>query len=629
MEIIGRLRQERIAATRPHRPRPETDASGDRVTVSAMGVGIEVSALGCPNKTSGSLLTDSHGGMNRAEARIRQVTGGYRRFLVAVKPSIVTNPLTNHGTAFTRSQRVGHRLIGRFPAHVETLEEQAARLYAQMQSFDSDLRKYVFFGELHNRNETLYDKVLVDHLAGLSPVVYDPTVGEAIKQWSREYRRSRAVYLDINHPEDIAVAFENLDLGPQDVDLLVCSDAEAILGIGDWGVNGTDISVGKLAVYTAAAGIHPERTLAVNLDCGTDNELLLNDPHYLGNRHARIRGERYYAFIDEYLRVASSMFPQALLHFEDFGKENARRILINHRDSYRIFNDDMQGTGAIVISAVINGMRVTGTSFADQRLVVYGAGTAGTSMADQICAGMIRDGLRQEEARGRIWLIDVHGLVTDDPADLPDYQEPYAKPAAQVADWNRTDGRIDLLEVIRKVKPTILISTSTDHGAFTREVIESLCEVVERPIILPLSNLTERIKAMPADAVSWSRGKALIASGIPVTPIEYEGTTFWIGQGNNALLYPGLGLGVLVSGATRVTDGMLLAAAEAVAQQVDPTPLGASLLPEVDHLRASSARVARRVALAAEQDGVATHMPENLVEAIYQAMWQPDYPALD
>ncbi len=545
------------------------------------------------------------------------------------KPAIVTNPLTNRGTAFTEEERRRLGLVGRFPSAVESLEQQAARAYAQLQSFTTDLQKYVFLDQLHDRNEVLYYRVLTDNLAELLPIVYDPTVGEAIKKWSRDYRRSRAVYLSIDRIEDVRLSFTSLGLGPDDVDLLVVSDAEEILGIGDWGVNGTDISVGKLAVYTAAAGIHPERAIAVNLDCGTDNEALLNDPAYLGNRHARIRGDRYDALIDEYLKVAKELYPNALLHFEDFGPANARRILVSHRDEYRIFNDDMQGTGAIVMAAVFSGMKVTSQTFADQRLVVYGAGTAGTGMADQIHAGMVRAGLSPEEAKARIWLVDRDGLVTNDMPGLPDYQAAYARPAAEAEEWARSSrGAVELLEVVRRAQPTILIGTSTDHGAFTREVIEAMSAAVERPIVLPLSNPTERIEAMPADVIAWSKGKALVATGIPVEPFYYESTAYTIGQGNNALLYPGLGLGTIVSGASRVTDAMLLAAAEAVAGQVDPTPPGAALLPPVENLRASSATVAVALARQAIADGVATRQPENLIQAVQDAMWQPVYPRL-
>ncbi|HHK6019913.1 TPA: NAD-dependent malic enzyme [Neisseria subflava] len=540
-------------------------------------------------------------------------------------PTILQNPLTNKDTAFTLEERAKYGLTGRLPVVVETLEQQATRAYRQFSSYEKDIEKYIFLDQLHNRNEVLYYKLLIDHLAEMLPVVYDPTVGEAIKKWSRDYRRSRAIYLDVNHPENIRASFETLGLGANDVDLIVVSDAEEILGIGDWGVNGTDISVGKLAVYTAAAGIHPSRTIAVNLDVGTDNEALLNDPTYLGNRHARVRGERYDALIANYLKTAAEMFPNALLHFEDFGPSNARRILVENRRQYRIFNDDMQGTGAIVMAAVFSGLKVTKQTFAEQRLVVYGAGTAGTGMADQISAAMEREGLSREEAKQRVWLIDINGLVTDNMDGLPDYQQEYARPATEVADWAKTDGKIGLLEVVKQVKPTILIGTSTDHGAFTEDVVKALCAGVERPILLPLSNPTEKIEVMPSEAIKWSDGKALISVGIPVPPVPYKGVNYEIGQANNAMLYPGLGLGVIVSGAKHVTDGMLLAAAEAVASQVNPQDEGASLLPSVNNLRASSATVAVAVAKQAVKDGVATKQPENWVQAVQDAMWQAVY----
>lgn len=540
-------------------------------------------------------------------------------------PDILKNPLTNKGTAFTQEERRKYGLVGRLPAAVETLEQQANRAYKQLSSYEKDIEKYIFLDQLHNRNEVLYYRLLTDHLAEMLPIVYDPTVGEAIKKWSRDYRRSRAVYLDINHPENIRASFETLGLGADDVDLIVVSDAEEILGIGDWGVNGTDISVGKLAVYTAAAGIDPSRVIAVNLDVGTDNEALLNDPTYLGNRHARIRGERYDNMIDEYLKTAAEMFPNALLHFEDFGPSNARRILEANRDKYRLFNDDVQGTGAIVMAALFSALKVTKQNFAEQRLVVYGAGTAGTGIADQICSMMVHDGLSLEEAKKHIWLIDINGLVTDDMPNLPNYQQTYARPAAEVADWSKEDGKIRLLEVIKQVKPTILLGTSTDHGAFNEAVVKALCAGVERPILLPISNPTEKIEVMPNDAIEWSEGKALISVGIPVAPVPYKGVNYEIGQANNALLYPGLGLGIIVSGAKHVTDNMLLAASKAVASQVNPQDLGASLIPPVDNLRASSATVAVAVAKQAVEDGVATKQSDNWVQTVQDAMWQPVY----
>ncbi|WP_243788642.1 NAD-dependent malic enzyme [Saccharopolyspora gloriosae] len=542
-------------------------------------------------------------------------------------PPVLCDPLRNRGTAFTPAERAELGLTGQLPSAVETLDQQTSRAYAQLNQQPTDLAKYIYLDTLHDRNETLYFRLLLDHLPELLPVVYDPTVGEAIQQWSRDYRRSRAVYLSIDRPNDVRASFENLGLGPDDVDLIVVSDAQQILGIGDWGVNGTDISIGKLAVYTAAAGIHPGRVIAVNLDVGTDNQILLNDPMYLGNRHARVTGGAYDDFVALYLSTVAELFPRAVLHFEDFGPSNARRILVDNAANHRIFNDDLQGTGAIVLAAVISGLKVTEQSFAEQRLVVFGAGTAGTGMADQISAAMVRGGLTSEQAKSRVWLIDEDGLVADDMDGLPEYQSAYARPAAEVRDWERTGGKIDLLTVVQRVEPTILIGTSTVHGAFTQEVVEALCAGVDRPILLPLSNPTSRIEVLPEQAIPWSKGKALVAAGIPVDPVTYDGTTYTIGQANNALLYPGLGLGTIVAGAEHITDGMLLAAANAVAAQADVAEPGSSLLPPVRNLRASSAVVAVAVAEAAVEDGVATAAPDDLVRTVHDAMWQPTYEA--
>jgi malate dehydrogenase (oxaloacetate-decarboxylating) len=536
------------------------------------------------------------------------------------------DPILNRGMAFTAAEREALGLTGRLPSAVLTLAEQARRAYRQLQQQGTDLAKNVYLEQLHDRNETLFYKLLGDHLAELLPIVYDPTVGDAIEKYSHEYRRPRGIYLSIDRPDDIDKAFATLLLGADDVDLIVCSDAEEILGIGDWGVGGIQIAVGKLAVYTAAAGIDPRRVIPVSLDVGTDNEALLNDPLYLGNRHARVRGAAYDAFIEKYLQTASSLFPDALLHFEDFGPGNARRILVTYGDKYRIFNDDMQGTGAITLAATLSAVKVTGVPMRSQKLLVFGAGTAGVGIADQLRDAMIRDGASPEQATGQVWLVDKQGLLTSDMPGLRDYQQPYARKPAEVAGWARGGGAISLLDTIRHAVPTILLGTSTAHGAFTREVVEAMSGANDRPIIFPISNPTSRIEAMPADVIAWSRGKALVATGIPVPPVEYHGVTYSIGQANNALLYPGLGLGTIVSGAAKVTAGMLLAAAEAVAGQVDVSAPGAALVPAVENLRASSATTAVAVAKAAIADGVATRKPENLVQAVQDAMWQATYP---
>ncbi|MGW0819419.1 NAD-dependent malic enzyme [Streptomyces viridiviolaceus] len=540
-------------------------------------------------------------------------------------PDVLVDPLRNHGVGFTQAERDALGLTGRLPSGVLGLEQQAQRAYQQLQAQDGDLGKNVYLEQLHDRNETLYYKVLADHLVELLPIVYDPTVGEAIERYSHEYRRPRGVFLSIDRPDDMEKAFASLQLGPEDVDLVVCSDAEQILGIGDWGVGGIQIAVGKLAVYTAAAGIDPRRVVPVSLDVGTDREALLKDPLYLGNRHPRVRGADYDAFVEKYLRTASSMFPRALLHFEDFGPSNARRILETYGDDYRIFNDDMQGTGAITLAAALSAVKVSGVRMREQKLVVFGAGTAGVGIADQLRDAMVRDGADRQQATTQVWLIDKQGLLTRDTSGLRDFQEPYARDPSEVVDWAVDGDGISLLETVRRVKPSILLGTSTVHGAFTREVVEAMDEGTERPLILPLSNPTSRIEAMPADVIAWSKGKALVAVGIPVPPVEHNGVTYKIAQANNALLYPGLGLGTIVSGASRVTDGMLLAAAQAVADQVDPSAPGASLLPPVENLRKSSAITAAAVVEAAVSEGVATRKPTDPGRAVREAMWEPVY----
>jgi malate dehydrogenase (oxaloacetate-decarboxylating) len=568
-------------------------------------------------------------------------------------PDVLEDPILDKGTAFTESERDTLGLTGRLPSAVLTLDQQAQRAYQQMLRQDDDLAKNVYMEQLHDRNEVLYYRVLADHLAELLPVVYDPVIGDAIEHYSHEYRRPRGLYLSIDRPDDMDKAFASLGLGPEDVDLIVCSDAEEILGIGDWGVAGSMIAVGKLAVYTAAAGIDPRRVIPVSLDVGTNNEGLLNDPLYLGNRHARVRGADYDAFIKKYLQTASARFPNALLHFEDFGADNARRILLTYRDQYRIFNDDMQGTGVIAMAGLFSALKVTGTRWRDQRVIIFGGGTAGVGIADQIQDQMIRNGLDPSQATRQMWIVDLPGLLTDDMLDgMLDYQRPYVRPAAEVADWEKSPVQIDpaaavrwpemaalqearedsgiiaLQTVVEKVKPTILIGTSTAHGAFTKDVVEAMSAGVSRPVIFPLSNPTSKIEAVPADIITWSKGRALIATGLPIGPFEYDGVTYHFGQANNALVYPGLGLGTIVSGAAKVTDGMLHAAAEAVAGQVDVSEPGAALLPAVENLRASSATSAIAVVKAANADGVASKKKiGNTVQAVLDAMWQPAYPS--
>jgi malate dehydrogenase (oxaloacetate-decarboxylating) len=537
--------------------------------------------------------------------------------------AVLRNPSLNRGTAFTYEEREVLAIDGLLPAGVLTLEDQAARSYEQYSAQPTDLAKNEFLASLHDRNEILYYKLLEDHLKEMLPVVYDPVVAQAIEQYSRQFQRPDGVYLSIDEIDGVERAFENYGLGTDDVDLLVATDAEEILGIGDWGANGMDISIGKLAVYTAAAGINPDRVIPVMLDAGTDRESLLNDPLYVGNRHSRVRGERYDQLIKAYVETASRLFPSALLHFEDFGPSNARRILNQYRDKARIFNDDVQGTGAITLAAILAGLRVAKTRPSEQRVVIFGSGTAGVGIADQIRVVMVRDGLTEEEATRRFWCVDKQGLLVDDMSDLRDFQKGYARPRSEVADWG-ADGTIGLLEVVEKVHPTIIVGTSTVGGAFTEQVVREMAKHANRPLIFPLSNPTERIEARPADAIHWTDGRALVGTGTPWAPVPYKGIDYRIGQANNALVYPGIGLGTIVSRAEHVTDGMLLASAEAVASLVDTNQPGAGLLPDVENLRAASATVAVAVARQAVTDGIASPL-DDPVQAVQDAMWRAAY----
>jgi malate dehydrogenase (oxaloacetate-decarboxylating) len=536
----------------------------------------------------------------------------------------------NRGTAFTLEERAALGLDGLLPAAVLSLEEQAKRSYEQYLAQPTDLARNNFLAALHDRNEVLYYKLLEEHLKEMLPVVYDPVVAQAIERYSHEFQRPDGVYLSIDDIDGVEAALRNYGLAAYDVDLLVATDAEEILGIGDWGANGIAISIGKLAVYTAAAGIHPDRVIPVMLDVGTDRESLLNDPLYVGNRHSRVRGERYDELIAAYLETAGRLFPNALLHFEDFGPSNARRILNEYRGNTRIFNDDVQGTGAITLAAILAGMRVARSRPSEQQVVIFGAGTAGVGIADQIRSVVITDGLSENEATRRFWLVDKQGLLVDDMSDLRDFQQPYARPRSELSDWKTEagDGSIGLYDVVANVRPTIIVGTSTAGGAFTEQILREMARHVQRPMIFPLSNPTERIEAVPAEVIKWTDGRGLVATGTPWGPVSYKGVEYHVGQANNALIYPGIGLGTIVSRASRVTDGMLLAASEAIAALVDVSRPGAGLLPEVENLRAVSASVAVAVARRAIGDGVAQADLPDPVQAVQDAIWQAAYPRL-
>lgn len=538
-------------------------------------------------------------------------------------PAALAAPSLNRGVGFTHEQRHRLGLTGRLPSAVLTLDEQADRVWRQLQSLATDLGRNLLLEQLHYRHELLYYKVLEEHLPELMPVVYTPTVGEAIQRFSDEYRGQRGLFLSIDEPDEIEAAFETFGLQPDDIDLIVCTDAEAILGIGDWGVGGIQIAVGKLALYTAGGGIDPRRCIAVSLDVGTDNEQLLQDPFYLGNRHARRRGEEYDHFVDRYVEIAHRLFPKAILHFEDFGPLNARKILHAYGEKYCVFNDDVQGTGAVVVAAIYGGCHVTGVPMRDQQAVVFGAGTAGIGVADQIRDAMVADGATLEQATARIWPIDKQGLLFDDMDDLRDFQVPYAKNRARLG--VAAGDRVGLVDTIQLASPTVLLGSSTVFGAFTEKVVRAMAASCQRPMIFPLSNPTSRMEAMPADLLRWSDGKAMITTGTPVAPVEYGGTTYTIGQANNVLVFPGIGLGIMVAGASLLTKGMLQAAAKAVVQQASPLNPGDSLLPDVKDLRAISTAVAEAVYHAAVADGVATRTHADAHRAVVDTIWAPAY----
>jgi malate dehydrogenase (oxaloacetate-decarboxylating) len=564
---------------------------------------------------------------------------------------VLRDPALNKGLAFTSEERRSLGLGGLLPdALVSSLEPQVELAYKHYSSYSTDLDKHVFMLGLHNNNVTLFYALMQRHLLEMLPVVYDPTVGEAIEKFSEVYTRPRGLFLSIDKPDSVDAALRAFGAQADDIDLIVASDAEEILGIGDWGAGGIDISIGKLAVYTAAAGIDPHRVLPVILDVGTDQERLLNDPMYIGYRHGRVRGPAYDGFIDRYVQAARSMFPHALLHWEDFGSTNCRRILNRYRRSMPTFNDDMQGTGAIVMSGLFNALKVAGTKWPDQRVVVLGGGTAGTGIADQIRDQMVRDGLDENRANRQIWIVDLPGLLTDDMGDgLLDYQRPYARPAEEVSSWARTpvnvagsaagrwpkmaglqqaraaSGVITLETVVDQVHPTILIGTSTTPGLFTKSIVETMATHAERPIIFPLSNPTALHEATPKQLLTWTHGKALVCTGAPFDDVNAEGVTFRIGQANNAALYPGLGLGAIVSRASQVTDEMILAAAKAVADEADPSGPGAALLPTNAALRTTSSVVAVQVAKVAHEHGIAEAKLEDPVEAVREAQWWPEY----
>lgn len=541
---------------------------------------------------------------------------------------VLNSPLLNKGTAFSADERKALGLTGLLPSEFSTLDAQVRRAYIQYERLPDPLSKNIYLTALHDRNEVLFYRLFSEHLREMIPIVNDLTVGMAMEQYHHECRRPRGVYLSINHTEAIEEAFANVSANPNDIDLVLATDAEQVLGIGDWGVGGMEVSIGKLAIYTAAGGINPNRVIPVMLDVGTNRESLLNDPMYIGNAHKRIRGERYDAFIDRYVTVVSKLFPHALLQWEDFSPENGRRILENYRNRICTFNDDMQGSGAITLAAAISAIRVCGTPLRNQRVVIFGAGTAGVGVADQMRQAMMREGLSSSNAIRRFWCVDRHGLLTTDLSDeLQSYQLNYARPGAECKGWKREGDQRGpgLAEVVRRVQPTILIGASGSAGSFTEEIVREMAAHAERPIIFVLSTPQARTEANPRDLIAWTEGRALIAAGSPFPPVTYRGVTYVVAQLNNAMLYPGLGLGAIVSRASRMSDGMIAAAANAVSSLVTVNQPGASLLPHTDDLRSASLTVAAAVAEAAVAEGLARAKLADIVQEVLDAMWQPTY----
>ncbi len=535
---------------------------------------------------------------------------------------ILNNPFLNKGTGFTKAERDELGLNGLVPPRVQTIDEQAAETYQLLETKQSDLEKRFFLMNVFNENRTLFFKVFSQHIEELMPIVYDPTIADTIENYSHWYVRPQgAVFLSIDEPDNIETALKNGANG-RDIRLIVVSDSEGILGIGDWGVQGVDISVGKLMVYTAAAGIDPSQVLPVVIDDGTNRQSLLDDPLYLGNRHKRVRGKQYDDFIDKFVNTVETLFPKVYLHWEDFGRGNAANILNRYKDKITTFNDDIQGTGIIVLSGILGALQISGQKLTDQKYVSFGAGTAGAGIVKRIYDEMILQGLTPNEAKQHFYLVDKQGLLFADDETLTPEQKPFARARNEFAN---AEELTDLESVIKTVQPTILVGTSTVSGAFTESVISEMAAHTERPIIFPISNPTKLMEASAEDVLRWSDGRALVATGIPSQPVEYKGITYDIGQANNALVYPGLALGTIAAEASVLSDSMISAAAHSLGGIVDTDKPGAAVLPPVSKLDEFSRTVAVAVAKAAIKDGVSNHSEAEVENLVNSMKWTPEY----
>ena len=535
---------------------------------------------------------------------------------------ILNNPFLNKGTAFTMEERSKLGLIGLLPPYVQTIEEQEKQTYAQLQTKANNLEKRLFLMQIFNTNRTLFYYMFSQHLAEFNPIVYDPTIADTIENYSDLFINPQyAAYLDINHPENIEATLKNA-AGEREIRLIVVTDAEGILGIGDWGTNGVDISVGKLMVYTAAAGIDPSMVLPLVIDAGTNRKELLENPNYLGNRHERVRGDRYYDFVDQFVQTAEHLFPKLYLHWEDFGRSNAANILEKYRNQIPTFNDDIQGTGIVTLGGIFGSLAITGEKLSDQTYLCFGGGTAGAGIASRVLREMVSEGISEEEAYKHFFMVDKQGLLFDDMDDLTPQQRPFAK---KRSDFPNADKLTDLLEVVKTVKPTILVGTSTQPNTFTKEIVEEMCKITERPMIFPLSNPTVLAEASAKDLITWSDGKAFVATGIPADTVSYKGVDYVIGQANNALIYPGLGLGMLASEASLLTDEMIGAAAHSLSGIIDQTQPGAPVLPPFKYVADVSIKVAEAVAKTAQQQGLARTKETDMAKAVRNLKWYPEY----
>lgn len=534
----------------------------------------------------------------------------------------LNDPFLNHGTAFTEEQRKQYHLEGMLPPQEQSLESQVREVYLQYQEKSTNLEKRIFLMTIFNTNRVLFFKIFSEHVTEFMPIVYDPTIAETIENYSHLFvNPQNAAFLSIDKPDQMEASLKNAADG-RDIKLIVVTDGEEILGIGDWGTQGVDISVGKLMVYTAAAGVDPACVLPVVLDVGTNNEKLLKDDLYLGNKHSRVNGDKYYQFVDQFVQCVEKLFPGLYLHFEDFGRDNADNILKKYRDHILTFNDDIQGTGIIVLAGILGALKISGQKLTEQKYVCFGAGTAGTGIVEQVYSEMLQAGLKPEEARQHFYLVDKQGLLFDDTPDLTPAQKPFVRKRSEFAN---ADQLKDLKSVVQAVHPDILVGTSTRSGAFTQDIVTEMAEHTERPIIFPLSNPTQLAEAKAQDLIEWTKGKALVATGIPADPVNYQGVKYEIGQANNALVYPGLGLGALAVNAKVLSDEMISVAAHSLGGIVDSTKPGAAVLPPVEKLNIFSQTVAHAVANQAIKDHLNQNEYDDGKQAVEALRWAPEY----